>query len=518
MIKTLYDWLGRAVRRNRLDQEQTARIAALRHDFADHPSRGLTPARLAQILDDAEGGDLTAQCDLFEDMEEKDPHIFTELAKRKRVLLGLDWTLEPPRDATAAERKAAEAVTEWLGDLENFEDLLFDLADAIGKSYSCVELAWRREGVLLLPTPTWRPPRWFQARGDEILLRTDDGRGEALWPFGWITHVHKAKSGYIARGGLHRVLAWPFLFKNYSIRDLAEFLEIYGIPARIGTYPAGASEQEKATLLQAVMSVGHHAAGIMPEGMMLEFKEAAQGASDPFQAMIDWCERSQSKAILGGTLTTSAQNTGLGSNLGDVHNEVRHDLMVSDARQIAGTLSRDLVWPLVALNIPGIERGRAPRFKFHTREPEDLKLYADALPKFAGMGMAIPRAWAHERLQIPMAEEGEPVLSADSAPPAQAPAATAAASAGHACCTATVEPDEIDRLGEQLQRQTQPAIDAILEQIKGELAAASSLEDFQERLLRRYAGIEAIDLADTLALAFSVAELAGRFEVEGEGR
>ncbi|WP_250636824.1 phage portal protein family protein [Pseudomonas aeruginosa] len=35
-----------------------------------------------------------------------------------------------------------------------------------------------------------------------------------------------------------------------------------------------------------------------------------------------------------------------------MHNEVRHDLLASDARQLAATLSRDLLWPLV-LNRPG---------------------------------------------------------------------------------------------------------------------------------------------------------------------
>nr|WP_169697819.1 DUF935 family protein [Methylophaga nitratireducenticrescens] len=43
----------------------------------------------------------------------------------------------------------------------------------------------------------------------------------------------------------------------------------------------------------------------------------------------------------GGTLTSTAENTGLGSNLGDIHNEIRKDLLVSDAEQIAETINRD---------------------------------------------------------------------------------------------------------------------------------------------------------------------------------
>ncbi len=419
-LAQISDWLGRVVKRNQVDKEQSSRIGSVGREFENHPTRGLTPARLAAILANAEQGDLIDQLDLYEDMEEKDAHIFIELSKRKRVLQGLNWTIEPPRNAIPQEEKTTEQVEEWFEDLDNSEDTIFDMADAIGKGFSNQELDWQREGKFLLPRISHRPARWFtvdEDNRDKLLLRTDGTQGEALWPFKWITHIHKAKSGYIARAGLHRVLAWPFLFKNYSVRDLAEFLEIYGIPARLGTYPSGASDREKATLLQAVVSIGHNAAGIIPEGMMMEFKEAAKGASDPYQAMIAWCESSESKAILGGTLTTNAQNTGLGSNLGDIHNEVRHDLRDSDARQIAGTLTRDLVWPMVALNLPGIAPNRSPKFVFETQEPEDIKLMSEALPELVDIGMQITPKWAHERLQIPMAEAGEAVLGRKTATP-----------------------------------------------------------------------------------------------------
>src|SRR5699024_7154485 len=132
-----------------------------------------------------------------------------------------------------------------------------------------------------------RPQRWFRLPQNapysrELRLRDNSVDGESLQPFGWIVHQHAARPGHFARSALGRVLAWPFLFKNYSVRDLAEFLEIYGLPMRLGTYPPGASDREKATLLRAVTSIGHAAAGIIPEGMAIEFQEAAKGASDPY--------------------------------------------------------------------------------------------------------------------------------------------------------------------------------------------------------------------------------------------
>ena len=518
-VSKILDAHGNPIRIKQLREEQSARVGWVRREFENHPSRGLTPARLAGILEAAEQGDLTAQADLAEDMEEKDSHIFAELSKRKRALLGLDWEIAAPDNASPAEDKAAAQVEEILRDMDDFEDHLFDLADAIAKGYSHLEIAWQRLGRQLLPSLTHRPARWFQTDPNDretLLLRTDSGQGEPLWPMGWVQHIHKAKSGYVARAGLARILAWPFLFKNYSVRDLAEFLEIYGIPARIGTYPAGASEAEKSTLLNAVMSVGHHAAGIMPEGMMLEFKEAASGASDPFQAMIAWCESSQSKAILGGTLTTSAENTGLGSNLGDVHNEVRHDLLISDARQIAGTLTRDLIWPIVALNLPGIDIRRAPRFRFLTDEAEDLKARADRDKVLFDMGYRL----TPEKVEEVYGEGYVPV--SQEAPPPEEPG-QAAATAGHHCphcdqaaLSADNEPDTVDQMVDRLSADAQPSIDAMLDTIKTVLDQADSLEDFQDKLLAAYPTLDDEALAEVMALGLSAAELAGRFEVQEE--
>ena len=43
-----------------------------------------------------------------------------------------------------------------------------------------------------------------------------------------------------------RVVAWMYLFKNYDLKDWVSFCEVYGMPLRLGTYDATASEKDKA--------------------------------------------------------------------------------------------------------------------------------------------------------------------------------------------------------------------------------------------------------------------------------
>ena len=222
---------------------QTSQLGHLQRELQTHPTRGLTPSKLANILDAAEQGDLTAQFDLFEDMEEKDGHIASEMGKRRRALI-LDWEITAPDNASALEKRNAEQLGELVQSIPDFEDVIFDATDAIGKGFACLEIEWHRDDGFWLPkTITHRPQSWFQLhRGfrQELRLRsnTTDERGiqgSPLNPLGWITHIHKAKSGYLERTALFRQLVWTYLFKNYSVGDLAEFLEIYGIPVRLAT-------------------------------------------------------------------------------------------------------------------------------------------------------------------------------------------------------------------------------------------------------------------------------------------
>ncbi|AOJ10590.1 DUF935 domain-containing protein [Burkholderia mayonis] len=410
----IVDMYGQPIQRDVLSEPQTSKLGWITRDFAQHPSRRLTPKKLHSILEAAEYGDLMAQSDLFTDMEERDAHLFADMSKRKRALLTLDWNIVAPANASTEEKKQAAQLEEWFTDLANLDDVLFDQMDAVGHGFSAQEIEWHQvEKVWLPKTLTHRPQRWFRTPlydGNDLRLRDNSSDGQPLWPFGWLVHKHRAKSGYLTRAGLHRVLAWPYLFKTYAVSDLAEFLEIYGLPLRVGKYPPGSTKEEKATLLRAVAEIGHNAAGIIPEGMLIEFKEAADGTKDPFEAMINWCEKSVSKAILGGTLTSQADGKTSTNALGKTHNEVRQDLLISDARQAQRTLT-NLCYMLSALNCGASDPRRCPRFEFDTRDAEDLARYADALPKLVGAGMKIGRQWAQDKLMIPEPKDGEDILT-----------------------------------------------------------------------------------------------------------
>lgn len=547
-----------------LQQPQTAELGAIRQEFDRHPAKGLTPARLAKVMLDAEQGDLVAQCELADDMEERDAHLYAELGKRRGAITALEWSIEAPENASAEEEKLTEQVRDWVGMLTahangvdgGMEVLLGAMTAAVLPGFAPIELTWNLQAdnsgrQVLIPHGVLQPQRWFTTSADRrrFLLRSQskqvpgtDGlpavMGEELRPLAWLMHVHPARNGYLARMSLARVLFWPYLFKNYAVRDLAEFLEIYGLPLRLGKYPAGAGDDEKLTLLRAVTDIGHNAAGIIPQGMALEFQAAAAGTEVPFVAMWDRLDAAESKAILGQTLTASEGTHGTQA-LGNVHNDVRMDIRAADAELYEGSFTRQIIAPLCMLNAPGVNMRRLPRLVIDTGEAEDLAAYAENLPKLVGVGLGIKKKWVYDKLRIPEPQEGDELLAAPVPPPAApgAPGApgqkpgqpataeqrnTFAKLVAQALATQVTQAgpprDLVDELVDEQAAQWQPLLGPMVEPLLAELdkalASGESLEAFAARLPEIIPRLDAQPITQALARAAFSARLAGEADLD----
>jgi phage gp29-like protein len=512
----ILDQYGRPLKREVLKESQTSRVAQLNRQWPMHPSKGLSIRKLPHILEAAERGDLSAQADLFEDMLERDGHIFSEMAKRKNALLTLDWSIEPPENATAAEKKLAMMVSSWLKSIPDMEDIILNAADAIGHGFAAQEIeTWELEENVWLPTKT------TPETNDEIRLNDGTFQGSELWPFGWLVHTHNAKPGFIAQSGLYRVLVWPYLFKNYALRDMAEFLEIYGLPLRVGKFMTGATDKEKDSLLHALVTLGHDAAGIIPEGSSIEFQSAATGQSDPFQAMIDWAERTESKVILGATLTSQADGKSSTNALGNVHNDVRHDILVSDARQLEGFF-RGFIRMLLALNGEDVSARRQPKLVFDTRDIEDIKVFSEGVSNLVSAGMkSIPTSWIHKKLGIPVPQQGEEVLVAPAPAPMSAGLSLVSNPQRFTSFAALSTTPEVDDPAQVMldEAQTVPeainqAMDKLISPLVAALSQGQSPDEAINVIAASYPALDDSQLQQLLTQAIFVADIWGHLNAE----
>lgn len=387
-------------------------VAQIQDKYSDYPSNGLTPVTLANIFREADAGDVLRQMELFEEMEEKDPHLFSQLQTRKNAVTGLDFEVIPFDADNERDKEIAEFVANEINSLENFEDVMMDLLDAIGKGIAVSEIIWDYDDghVVVKDIKNRHQKRFFWDTEDNFKVTTKEFPAGITIPDNkFIVHRYKARSGHPSRAGVLRVVAWMYLFKNYDIKDWVSFCEVFGMPLRLGKYASGSSDEDKAALIQALVQIGTDAAGIIPDGTEITFVESAKASSiDVYERLARYCDEQISKAILGQTLTS---DSGSGSySQSKTHNEVRHDLTAADCKALAATLRRDLIRPLVFFNF-GEDR-RIPYIRFDCEEADDLKETVDIYSTLiCDIGLKIPTSHLYKKFSIPKPESGEEIAT-----------------------------------------------------------------------------------------------------------
>lgn len=387
-------------------------LTGVRQAWVESVAAGLTPARMATILSDCDQGDFEAFMILAEEMEERDPHYASVMGQRKRAISGVTPTVKPVSES-ARDKEIAEAVIEHIVEHDGFSGLVEDLMDAVGKGFSVVEIDWKTDRTHWAPREfIWRPQRFFQPdkeTGRVIRLRDETDRidGIPLAENKFICHTAKLKSGHAFRGGVARLVAFSFLCKAYTLKDWVAFVELYGLPLRLGKYGPGVSKQDVSTLFRAVANIGTDAAAVIPKSMEIEFvdNKSGNGSQPIFENLARYVDEQVSKAVLGQTMTT---DNGSSMAQAKVHNDVRLDIAQSDAKSVAGAINRDLILPFVKFNFgPDAE---VPVLSIDIDEPEDVKSLVESLTALAGAGVTFKASEARRRLRMSDPAPGDEVF------------------------------------------------------------------------------------------------------------
>ena len=472
---------------------------------AHHPSTGI--AAIMAILARAEQGDLIAQSELFSDMEERDTHIFAEMTKRKMAVAQLSWELKPNLSAGARENNDIQAQQYLLDDALDIETLVFNLADSIGHGFSALEIQWKNTNGYWLPEKIQhRPQRWFtvdKATRENLRLRDGSLDGVELVNYGWIIHEHSNKSGPLATRGLYRALALPYLFKNFATKNWLRFCELYAVPIRV-LFHHEKDEMKKYGLLSAMQAMGQNGVALLEGGTQDDLKtvDSAKGEGQGFLNLIQWCEGSVSKAILGGTLTSDSGKNGNYATA-SVHDQVRNEIRDHDAKQIAETLTKQLINAIIAVNGLNLRC----KWVFDTQQSADLALYADAIPKLATAGFQIPTSYLYDKLKIPMPENGEDILAVAQAAPAAIPTKLTALSSNIQQPVFTADQQAIEDLADGVLNALSSPIDPAV--IASAIRAAKDPQDLEQRLSAVLLGADSTDFTKTLEQALFAADVMG---------
>jgi len=524
----LLDQFGRPIKKmEKQPERREIAVTAVRDRWSSYPSSGLTPGKLATIFKEADGGSVYRQAELFEEMEEKDTHLFSEFQTRKNAVLGLDYDIEP-YDSSNEAKKIAEFCADVLFNLPSFEESQLDSLDSIPKGYSIQELIWDVVGgKAVIAGFKWIHAKkavftdfeknmWEPAvRIPRIITEAEPINGEDLPPFKLVYHRYKARSGYDTRAGILRTCAWMYLFKNYGIKDWVAFAEVFGMPLRVGKYDAGASKDDKDALKLAIQSLGTDAAGIISKNTEIEFIESVKNASKDniFETLAKFCNGEMSKAILGQTATTEGTPGKLGAD--DAQSAVRQDLIESDAGSLANTNRFQVLRPLVGYNF-GWDKA-LPWYRIKYEAPEDLEYYSEVYDRLHKMNFPLSAKHVSERFGVPLPDPKDKddfVLPAGTGPAPFAMRRVAAKNRRFSPEQEALEQEALEQLNLRTGKEAPGAVSAILGPARELILSAGSLEEIRDKIYEAYSDMDPRALEDLVARAIYTADLYGRSTIE----
>lgn len=424
---------------------------------------GLTPKKLAALIAAADGGTLTDLLTLAGEIERRDSHCNAQLRTRKLALAALPWKVDAVADDARSVALAEEV--QALVNSPAFFFLVLHLMDAVLKGFAVVEIAWKRGAKWTPIGYTWRDQRHFAVSKDDgttLRVRTEaqPQDGEDMPAFVYITHRPAYTSGPLTTAGLMRPLSVLYSIKTLGVGAWLAYMEVFGVPTRLGRYSKATSEDDITALRKAVAAIGFDGYGVLPETAKVELLDAIGRGSGTgeHERLAEWVDRQASKAILGQTMTA---DSGSSLSQAQIHQLVRRDILLADAQAVAATLQRDLINVYIDINYGTQES--YPRLRCVTDEPEDRKAFVDSLVPLVDRGLAVEESVVRDRIGLPAPAPGAEVLApkTTAAPASTVGAARRLQRASFVPASEAHDDDFIDELTDPPAGVVQPLLDEV---------------------------------------------------------
>lgn len=340
---------------------------------------GLMNALLPQdsVLRDR-GGDYT----LYEDVL-RDDQVASTFQQRRMAVTSAEWGVRPG-GPDRESRMAADLLLDTLNRI-GWDNVTDKMLYGIFYGFAVAECLWGRDGrfVTLEALRVRKQRRFtFDPLGRPMLVTPGESNGLAL-PERKFWHFHAgADNDDDPYGlGLAHWLYWPVFFKRNGLKLWLIFMDKFGMPTAMGSYPANATDEEKRRLLAALRAIQTDSGIIVPEGMKVELIESSRGGQVSYESFIDRMNAAIAKVTLSQTLTTDA---GGGQYRADVHKHVRNEVVKADADLISDSFNRSVGAWLTAWNFP---TAHPPKVWRRVSEDQDQRPIAERDRMLFGMGL-----------------------------------------------------------------------------------------------------------------------------------
>lgn len=392
----------------------------------------ISPEKAARVLRGVNAGvPLVEYVETGMAMLRRSPKLRSAMSTRVLAVTGLHKQVES--SGTSRLDKKALLACQELVKTPHFQRLVRHLAWASYIGWQGAQIIYEK-GPYFWPITDFKqtPAHWFMfdsADGETPLLlpETAGGRPTPLEPARkFVFHAPALLPGAVATSGLmFTALHFACLLDVIQGRGNL-FVELFGMPMRLGKYPAGSGpeyEKNLKVMRRALEELGSDAWAMIPESMQIEFLKDAtvQGSIEVYEKWSRYFDELLTQLVLGGSLTsgTGQSGSGAGKALGVVHNELRADIMTADATDICVTIMRDVFTPFVHANFG--ENVVVPTFCMKVLEAEDVQAKGTLMQGFMDRGVKFLTSDVHSMLNTTEPQDGDDTVGG-STPSESAPA------------------------------------------------------------------------------------------------
>lgn len=184
--------------------------------------------------------------------------------------------------------------------------------------------------------------------------------------------------------GLQIYLAEQLGFESY-----AKLIARKGLPATYIVAPEDLPQENLQTWAEKAVECAKGGSGAFPFGSNIITQNIDPNNAQAIQNFLDYMSKQIVLASTGGTLTSLAQATGLGSNIADVQNDVFKTIVRHDAYKIGDLVNRGVAKKLLNWQFPG--KPHLVYFDLSNEDKQNPEKYLDDAVKAKGAGLRIDK-------------------------------------------------------------------------------------------------------------------------------
>jgi len=291
-------------------------------------------------------------------------------------------------------------------DTPEFEHLLTEIMNALGYGISVVDV------MKVLPFEVFSVPRRNINAKKKLIL--PDEYSETGMSYEGVPYIFEVKNLKDPFGYIYKAAPYV-IYKRGGYGDWAQFVELFGMPFRLGKYSAydTATRDE---LIKAMTLFGAKPWAVVPkEAEISQEENSSTGDGALYDKFVDRCDNEMLITVLGQNMTTK---DGSSRSQGQVHKDVEEELNKSDRKFVRRILNRHLVPILELAGLP-VKGGK---FTFPEQgEALSTKDKVDVALRVKADGIPVSDDYIYEISGVRKPEDGEVISSGKTGPEKKEP-------------------------------------------------------------------------------------------------